>query len=149
MDAAPLAGECHNEGCPPTGTEFAFDSEVVEEAGMPVSRLPNREPTSMPLESIVYNSPTQTSYDAEKKKTVQFANEIQITNTEFSNIIERDDVSVKKDGYAQADRSVDRPTQEARCHILVEATVCQPLSSVEKKGKGKCEYRLLQVHPSI
>lgn len=96
--------------------EFDVDSEIVEGADVLVSWLPSREPTSMPLEFTVDDSPARTSGDGKAKQTAQFADQVLITNTEFSNIIEHDDTGLEIDGDAPPDHSINLPTQEASCH---------------------------------
>ncbi|OCK76082.1 hypothetical protein K432DRAFT_408466 [Lepidopterella palustris CBS 459.81] len=83
----------------------------------------------MPLEFTVDDSPARTSGDGKAKQTAQFADQVLITNTEFSNIIEHDDTGLEIDGDAPPDHSINLPTQEASCELHTLETASASVDS--------------------
>jgi len=121
--------------------ENAIDSKMFEGADILVSPLPSREPTSTPPKSAVDNNPSpQASCDGKAKNTVHFADELSITNIEFSDSIECDDQILGIDGDARSDRSIDQPTPEASDHTVPKATTHQPQRPIERKAKRQGEH---------
>ena len=142
-DSGMSALECLEKVCPPAGMEDVVGSEVVEGAGTQGSTLLRHESILTLAKPIVDDLLPCTSDSGKVTKSVRFADQLSMPDTECRDTPECHRVISEVDRDTRSDCFTDQPTRGAISHAHLKSTTHQR-QPLREKTKRQGENKSLQ-----